>query len=182
MPRGSSRYQPATKAQLALPSDFHHQLEFHQQGSGTGLGHANRGRDSSLSKLTRPCLLREPNPTYGSQFGLAVCPLAQGKLVTASRRHSEKFPHIYASTALCRTPPLGSWGSLRDTPGNSRLLVPGPPGPYLPNQVSDRRVLWFGGKPFSLVSNGIRHAPFQHRKVFPCYFSVSDPVVNFQRN
>ena len=115
------------------------------RGSGNGPGHANRGRDSSLSKLARPCSLREPNPTYGSQFGLAVCPLAQGELVTASRRHSERFPHTYASAALCRTPPLGvvgvAPGHSRDTPGNSRLLVPGLPGPYLPNQVSDWRVL-----------------------------------------
>ena len=35
------------------------------RGFGTGPGHANWGRDSSLSKLARPCLLREPNPTYG---------------------------------------------------------------------------------------------------------------------
>ena len=86
--------------------------------SVTGPGHGNQGRDCSLSKLARPCSLREPNPTYGSQFGLAVCPLAQGELVTASRRHSERFPHTYASAALCRTPPLlGVVGSLRDTPG-----------------------------------------------------------------
>ena len=78
------------------------------RGSRTGPGHANRRRDSSLSKLARPCSLHEPNPTYGSQFVLAVCPTAQGKLITASRRHSERFPHIYAFAALCRTPPL--WG------------------------------------------------------------------------
>ena len=112
------------------------------RGSGTGPGHANQGRDSSLSKLARPCSLREPNPTYGSQFELAVCPLAQGELVAASRRHSERYPHTYASAALCRTPPpLGSWGYLRDTPGNSRLLVPGLSGPYFPNRVSDRHAL-----------------------------------------
>ena len=44
--------------------------------------------------------------------------------------------HTYASTALCKTPPLGSWGSLLDTLGNSRLLVSVFLGPYLPNQVS----------------------------------------------
>ena len=107
------------------------------RGSGTGLGHANRGRDSSLSKLARPCSLHEPNPTYDSQFMLAVCTLAQGELVTASRRHSERFSHTYASAALCRTPPpLRLWGSLRDRPGdtptNSRLLVPGLSGAVSP--------------------------------------------------
>ena len=71
-------------------------------GSGTGPGHANRRWDSSLSKLARPYSLREPNPIYGSQFGLAVCPLAQGELVTASRCHSETFPGTHASAALCR--------------------------------------------------------------------------------
>ena len=88
------------------------------RGSKTGPRHVNQGRDSSLPKLARLCSLPEPNPTYGSQFGLAVCPLAQVELITASRRHSERFPHTYASAALCRTPPppLGSWGSLRDTP------------------------------------------------------------------
>ena len=86
--------------------------------SGTGPGHTNRGWDSSLSKLARPCSLHEPNPTYGSQFGLAVCPLAQGELVTASRRHLERFPHTYASAAFCRTPlPLGVVGV---APGHSR--------------------------------------------------------------
>ena len=88
--------------------------------SETGPRHANRGRDSSLSKLARPCSLREPNPTYGSRFGLAVCPLIQRELVTASRRHSETIPHTYASAAPCRTPPhppLGSWGV---APGHSR--------------------------------------------------------------
>ena len=88
------------------------------RGSGIGPGHANWGRDNSLSKLARPCSLHESNPTYGSQFGLAVCPLAQGELVTASRRHSERFPHTYASAVLCRTPPpLGVVGV---APGHSR--------------------------------------------------------------
>ena len=95
------------------------------RGSGIGPGHGNRGRDNSLPKLARPCSLREPNPIYDSPFGLAVCPLAQGELVTASHRHSERFPHTYASGALFRTPPPWGRGSLRDTPGNSRLLVPG---------------------------------------------------------
>ena len=35
---------------------------------------------------------------------------------------------------------------------------------------------------FFQLSNGIRHVPFQHWKVFLCYFSVSEPIVNFQRN
>ena len=100
--------------------------------SGTGLGHANRRWDSSLSKLARPCSLREPNLIYGSQFGLAICPLAQGELVTTSRRHSEAFPHTYASAALCRTPPLGvvgvAPGHSRDTPENSQFLFPKLPG------------------------------------------------------
>ena len=87
------------------------------RGSRTGPGHANQGRDSSLSKLTRPCLLHEPNPTYDSQFGLTICPLTQGELVTASRRHSERFPHTYASAALCRTPP--SLGVVGVAPGHS---------------------------------------------------------------
>ena len=88
------------------------------RGSGSGPGHANRGQDSSLPKLARLCSLREPNPTYGLQFGLAICPLAQVELVIAFRRHSERFPHAYASTALCRTlPPLGSWGRSGTLPG-----------------------------------------------------------------
>ena len=99
------------------------------RGSGTGPGHANRGRDCSLSKLAHPCSLREPNPTYGSQFGLAVCPLAQGELVTASRRHSERFPHRYASAALCRTPPpWGRGGRSRTLPGHSREFQTFSPG------------------------------------------------------
>ena len=100
------------------------------RGSGTGPGHGNRGRDNSLPKLARPCSLREPNPTYGSQFGLVVCPLAQGELVTASRRHSERFPHTYASAALCRTPPppLGSWGRSGTLPGHSREFPTFSPG------------------------------------------------------
>ena len=141
---------PVTNPLLKLSSRF--QVTFVTNSSstrcrsGTGPGHANRARESSLPKLARPCSLREPNPTYGSQFGLAVCLLAQGELVTASRRHSERFPHTYASAALCRTPPpLGvvgvAPGHSRDTPGNSRLLVLGLPGPYLPNQESDWRVL-----------------------------------------
>ena len=90
-------------------------------GSETGPGHANQGRDSSLSKLARLCSLREPNPTYGSQFELAVCPLAQGELVTASRRHSERFPHTYASATLSRTPtPWGCGGRSETLLGHSR--------------------------------------------------------------
>ena len=146
MPLGSSPYEPVTKAQLALPSDFRHQSPTCPSGhpvtnpslkpsshfqvtfvtnsssisrrSGTGLGHTNRGQDSSLTKLARPCSLREPNPTYGSQFRLAVCPLAQGELVTASRRHSERFPHTYGSAALCRTPPP-PFGVVGVAPGHS---------------------------------------------------------------
>ena len=100
-------------------------------GFGIGPGHANQGWDSSLSKLARPCSLHESNPTYGLQFGLAVCPLAQGELVTASRRHSERFSHTYASAALCRTspPPLGVVGV---APGHSQLLVPGLSGAVSP--------------------------------------------------
>ena len=99
------------------------------RGSKTGPGHGNQGRDCSLPKLARPCSLREPNPTYGFQFGLAVCPLAQGELVTASRRHSERFPHTYASAAFCRTPPpLGSWGRSGTLPGHSRELPTFSPG------------------------------------------------------
>ena len=90
------------------------------RGSGTGPGHANRGRDNSLSTLARPCSLRESNPTYGSQFGLAVCPLAQGELVTASRRHSgEVLPYI-CFYSLCRTPPpWGRGGRSGTLPGHS---------------------------------------------------------------
>ena len=101
------------------------------RGSRTGPGHANRGWDSSLSKLARPCSLHQPNPTYGSQFGLAVCPLAQGELVTASRRHSERFPHTYASAALCRTTPPPPWnrgGRSGTLPGHSRELPIFSPG------------------------------------------------------
>ena len=60
-------------------------------------------------ELTRPCSLHELNSTFGSQFGLAVCPLAQEKLVTASRRHSERSPCICFCSPL-QDPPLGSWG------------------------------------------------------------------------
>ena len=151
-PSGHPNYQPATKAQLTLPSDFRHQLEFHHpvtnpllkpssrlqvtfvtnsssisRGSGTGPGHANRGRDCSLSKLARPCSLREPNPTYGSQFGLAVCPLAQGELETAFRRHSERFPHTYDSAAPLQAPP-SPLGVVGVAPGHSREFPTFSPG------------------------------------------------------
>ena len=121
MPQPSSRFQVTFVTNSSSIS----------RGSGTGPGRGNRGRDCSLPKLARPCSLREPNPTYGSQFGLAVCPLAQGELVTASRRHSERFPHTYASAALCRTPPpppLGSWGRSGTLPGHSREFPTFSPG------------------------------------------------------
>ena len=131
------------------------------RGSGTGPGHANRGQDSSLSKLARPCSLREPNPTYGSQFGLVVCPLAQGELVTSSRCHSERFPHTYASAALCRTPPHGVVGV---APGHSREFPTFSPGTSRGRISLTRYPI---GVFFSLLessslklSNGIRRAPF----------------------
>ena len=129
MPLGSSCYQPAAKTQLALQVTFVTNSSSISRGSGTRPGHANQGRDSSLPKLARPCSLREPNPTYGSQFGLAVCPLAQGELVTASRRHWERFPHTYASAALCRTPPpWGRGGRSGTLPGHSREFPTFSPG------------------------------------------------------
>ena len=101
------------------------------RGSGTGPGYANRGKDSSLSKLACQCLLHEPNPTYGSQFGLAVCSLTQGELVTASRRHLERLPHTYAFAALCRTPsPWGSGGWSWTLPGHSREFPTFSPGTF----------------------------------------------------
>ena len=119
---------PVTNALLKPSSCFQVTFvtnsSFIRRGSGTGPRHANRGRDSSLSKLARPCLLTEPNPTYGSQFGLAVCPLAQGELVTTSRHHLERFPHTYASTALCKTPlPWGRGGLSGTLPGHSREFL-----------------------------------------------------------
>ena len=118
-PSGHPVTNPLLKPNSRFQVIFVTNSSFISRKFGTGPGHANRGRDCSLPELARPCSLREPNPTYGSQFRLAVCPLAQGELVTTSRRHSERFSHTYASVALCRTPLLRSWELLRDTLGNS---------------------------------------------------------------
>ena len=133
-------------------------------------------------------------PNLRLQFGLAVCPLAQEELVTASLRHSERFPHTYASAALCRTPPFGivgvALGHSWDTPGT--LLGHSREFPTFSAETSRGCISltrYLIGVFFNLLesssfclSSGIRHTPFQHQKVFLCYFSVSDPVVNFQRN
>ena len=92
--------------------------------------------------------------------------------------------HTYASTALCLTsPPLLGRGSLWDTPG----IFP----TFSPETFQDHIFLIRSsiGMFFSLferyffkLSNDIRHALIQHWKIFLCYFSVSEPVVNFQMN
>ena len=123
-PSGHPLTNPLLKTNSRFQVIFVTNSNFISRGSGTGLGHANRGRDSSLSKLAHPCSLREPNPTYDSWFGLAVCLLAQGELVTASCRHSERFLHTYASAALCRTPPpWGRGGRSGTLPGHSREFL-----------------------------------------------------------
>ena len=83
------------------------------RGSRTGPGHANRRWDSSLANLARPCSLRESNPTYGSQFGLAVCPLTPGRGFTMAEPEWETPPSIH----MLLQPSAGSprrklmWGS-----------------------------------------------------------------------
>ena len=130
-PSGHPVAYPLLKPNSHFQVDFRHQLEFHQPWvRGLGLGHANRGRAISLNKLACACLLREPNPTYGSQFRLAIHPLTLGRgFTTAKPKTRDTTFHIYASAALCKEPsPLGSWAETLSgipdfSPRNSRDLI-----------------------------------------------------------
>ena len=63
-----------------------------------------------------PSSLWEPNPTYGLQFGLAVCPLTPRKGIHNGRAGvNDTTFHTYAYAALCRIPP---WVGV--APGHSR--------------------------------------------------------------
>ena len=95
----------------------------------------------------------------------------------------EEVPHTYASAAFCRTPPLGSGGV---APGHSREFPTFSLGTSwgcisLTRYLNGVFCSLLGSRSLFL-SNGIRHALFRHWNVFFCYFSVSDPAVNFQRN
>ena len=91
--------------------------------------------------------------------------------------------HTYAYAALCRTPPFFR---VRVAPRHSREFSTFSPGTFRGRIFLTRYpicVFFSLLECYSLyLSNGLRHAPIQHQKIFLCYFNVFKLAVNFQRN
>ena len=109
---------------LLLKSNSRFQVTFVTNSSSisirsrTRLGHANQRWDNPLPKLARLCSFREPNPTYGSQFGLAVRSLTLGRGFTVAEPEWSTPLSIHMSLQpSVGTPPLFGLGV---TPGQSR--------------------------------------------------------------
>ena len=105
--------------------------------TGGGIAHYPSSHVRARSKETQPNL----------RFAIRVSGLPASSRGT-SNGFSPPFEEVPPYICFCsplQDPPPGvvgvAPGHSRDTLGNSRLLVLGLPGPYLPNQVSDQRVL-----------------------------------------
>ena len=158
--------------------------------SGTGPGH-------DQDKLTRGGIAHYPSSHVcarsETQPNLRFVIRVSG-LPASSRGTSNGFSpplggssiHMLLQPSAGPPPPWGRGGRSGTLPRYSREFLTFSPGTSR-GRVS--LIKYLIGVFFSLLespslrfSNGIRHAPFQHWKVFLCYFRFCDPAVNFQRN
>ena len=128
------------------------------RGSGTGPGHANWRQDISLSKLACLCSLWEPNPTYGSQFELAVRSLIPGREFTTAKPEWMTPPSIHMLLQPSTGTPLGR-GSLRDTPEKFPIFSLGTSQGCISLTWCLIGVFFSLLDLFSLASSNIRHTP-----------------------
>ena len=150
MPLRSSRYQPATKAQFTLPSDFHHQLKFHQHGSGTVRDTLTRVGQLIIQARTS---VLAPRTYTNLRLVISVSNSfanSRKEIHNDRARVSKTTFHIYASAALSLTTPWveGRPRTLREFPTSS----PGTSRSRISRTVAPNEVIFsFVGKLFSLA-------------------------------